>query len=93
MAAGMCSAAAETLSVAGAGITVMADGRAGITMDEAFTRLRAHARSHNLKLSSLAASPVESTPPRDQLSKIVESPGSETPRRMPHPAIANSEQA
>ncbi len=67
--------------------------RAGITMDEAFTRLRADARSHNLKLSSLAASLVECTLPRDQLSKIVESPGSETPRRMPHPAIANSEQA
>ncbi|MDQ6614951.1 MAG: GAF and ANTAR domain-containing protein [Actinomycetota bacterium] len=67
--------------------------RAGITMDEAFARLRAHARSHNLKLSSLAASLVERTLPDDQMSSIVGTTGSDTTKRPNRPAVANSVQA
>jgi GAF domain-containing protein len=63
--------------------------RAGVTMDEAFTRLRAHARNRNLKLSALAASLVERTLSRDQVSQIVESTGSKSPERMPRRAVAN----
>ncbi|MDQ6945236.1 MAG: hypothetical protein M3256_02950, partial [Actinomycetota bacterium] len=56
-------------------------------------RLRSHARSHNLKLSSLAASLVERTLPDDQMSSIVGTTGSDTTKRPNRPAVANSVQA
>lgn len=46
--------------------------RAGVTMDEAFARLRSHSRSHNLKLSQVAASLVERTLPDAQVSEIIQ---------------------
>jgi GAF domain-containing protein len=55
--------------------------RARISMDEAFARLRTHARSHNLKLSSLAVSIVEHTLPDAQTAEILRSPPSATSRR------------
>jgi GAF domain-containing protein len=45
--------------------------RAGLTMDEAFSRLRAYARNHNLKLTALAEALVERTLLDRQLSEIV----------------------
>ena len=47
--------------------------RAAVTMDEAFARLRSYARSHNLKLSSLAASLVERNLTETQLAEITQS--------------------
>lgn len=58
--------------------------RAGITVDEAFTRLRAHARSHNLKLSSLAASLVERSIPDAEAAEITDPGGAA--RRPTQPA-------
>ncbi|MDP9075011.1 MAG: hypothetical protein M3N98_12780 [Actinomycetota bacterium] len=49
-------------------------------MDDAFSRLRAHARNRNLKLSSLAASLVE-RPSRRITCQLVESTG-KSPERM-----------
>ncbi len=48
--------------------------RAGITMDEAFSRLRAYARTHNLKLSSLAVCLVERTLAEAEMSEMAKSP-------------------
>jgi GAF domain-containing protein len=48
--------------------------RAGVTLDEAFSRLRAYARSHNLKLSSLAASLSERTVSDAEMPKIIGAP-------------------
>ena len=45
--------------------------RAGITMDEAFSRLRRHARRHSIKLSSLAGLLVERTLPDAQVAEII----------------------
>lgn len=57
--------------------------RAGITTDEAFARLRQHARSQNMKLTSLASALVERTLSDDQLSDIIRPTGRESskPRR------------
>ena len=60
--------------------------RAGITMDEAFARLRAHARNHNFKLSALAASLVQRTLTVAEVSTLTQSTGSATSavgRRLP----------
>ncbi|MDP9074645.1 MAG: GAF and ANTAR domain-containing protein [Actinomycetota bacterium] len=46
--------------------------RGGISMDQAFSRLRGHARSHNLKLSTLAASLVERTLPDDEVALLTQ---------------------
>jgi GAF domain-containing protein len=66
--------------------------RAGITMDEAFTGLRTHARSHNLKLSSLAASMVDGTLPAAQLSEIILSTPHGTDRRRVRQTVASIEE-
>jgi AmiR/NasT family two-component response regulator len=44
--------------------------REGITSDEAFTRLRATARKHRLKLSALATSVVERSVPQGVLTDL-----------------------
>jgi len=67
--------------------------RAGITMDEAFTRLRAHARSHNLKLSTLAASLAERTLPETRISEIIGAAvpgGSKRSSRQPAASLEES---
>jgi hypothetical protein len=62
--------------------------RAGITMDEAFARLRTHARSHNLKLTSLAAALVERTLSQAELAEIVAGTGTSKRRdRRPEPSL------
>jgi hypothetical protein len=63
--------------------------RAGITMDEAFARLRRHARSHNLKLSSLAVSLVERTLSEAELAEIVQNTGTGASRRRERPPAAS----
>jgi len=67
--------------------------RAGITMDEAFTRLRAHARNRNVKLSAVAAALVERTLPDNQMSEIVATTRSGTTKRPGHRAVANRGEA
>jgi GAF domain-containing protein len=67
--------------------------RAGITMDEAFARLRAHARGHNFKLSSLAASLVDRSLPPAQLSEITQSAPGRTPGHRGRTAAAAVEEA
>ncbi len=67
--------------------------RAGITMDEAFARLRAHARSHNLKLSSLAASLVDRSLAQAQLSEITQSTLGGTPGQRGRKPVAARDQA
>ncbi len=65
--------------------------RAGITMDEAFSRLRAHARQHNIKLSTLAASLVERTLPATRVSEIIGSPPVASSPRLTPTSVARAE--
>ncbi|MDQ1394032.1 MAG: hypothetical protein QOF30_3009 [Acidimicrobiaceae bacterium] len=66
--------------------------RAGITMDEAFARLRAHARSRNLKLSSLARTLAERTLPDADMAEIMGStPSAATGHRRRQPAASVDE--
>jgi GAF domain-containing protein len=52
----------------------MLSERAAIGMDEAFARLRAHARSTSTKLSDVAAALVEGSLPQQDLDKLVATP-------------------
>jgi len=66
--------------------------RAGITMDEAFARLRAHARAHNLKLSSLAASLVERSLAGAPLSELTQPTPSRTPGHRERRPVAAADE-
>lgn len=66
--------------------------RGGLTMDEAFSRLRTYARNHNLKLSLLAASVVERTLPESHVAEIVGSARVISERRAAQP-IASVDRA
>nr|WP_307782759.1 ANTAR domain-containing protein [Tenggerimyces flavus] len=48
--------------------------RGGLSMDAAFTRLRAHARSHNQRLTDLARAITDSTAATADLDAILTPP-------------------
>jgi GAF domain-containing protein len=67
--------------------------RSEITMDEAFARLRTYARSHNLKLSSVAGSLVQRTISDAQVGEIMESTPSGTPGRRDRRPVASADES